>query len=330
MTGLRQPEQPAIRGDAGFALVAVMFISTLLSVVAFIFTTSVRSTLRSTATNVEVAKAEAAAEAGINLALLDLLAQSPQPSPRGLTGSRTGFSCALPAGDTVIVHVRDEAGRVDLNMANEDLLAALIAGADIPAGKARSLAAALLDFRDEDDDRRLGGGEAEDYLASGSSSRPKNAPFEATEEIGQVTGFDGELTRRLRPYVTIYSEQDGVDPEAASAELVAMLSRGANRTDDTIVESVSDQDGLPEAFRSASVQHAFNIVAEARTKAGARFARELTVKLLPASPRSHPRRVGELPDPAVKLPIRVLLWRRSETLSGGDQVVPGAGSMAPC
>lgn len=330
MTGLRQPKHTAIRGDAGFALVAVMFISTLLSVVAFIFTTSVRSALRSAATNVEVAKAEAAAEAGINLALLDLLIQGPEPDPRRMSGSRTGFSCALPSGDTVIVRVRDEASRVDLNMANEELLAALISGADIPAGKARSLAAAVLDFRDEDDDRRPGGAEAEDYIASGSPYWPKNAPFGAIEELGQVIGFDVELARRLRPYVTIYSEQDGVDTEAASPEIVAMLSRGANRTSDNNIELAGGQDALPAAFRTASVQHAFNIVAEARTTTGARFAREATVKLLPGSLRSRPRRIGELPDPAVKLPIRFLLWRRGETLSRGDQLVPGAGSMAPC
>lgn len=322
MTALRR--QKHHQGEAGFALVAVMFISILLSAVAFIFTAAVRSTLRNTATNVEVAKAEALAEAGINLALLNLLTQGSELEPR----RPQQVSCALPTGDTVIIHVRDEAGRVDLNMANEELLAALIAGADIPAGKARSLAAALLDFRDQDNDRRASGAETEDYIASGFSSRPKNGPFESIDELWQVIGFDDELGRRLRPYVTIHSEQDGVDPEAASPKLRAMLSRGANRTSETIIDPAGGQDALPEAFRTASVQHAFSIIADARTATGARFAREATVRLLTASPRS--RRNGEISGPAVKLPIRVLQWRRVETLSADDGDAPAIGSMAPC
>lgn len=311
--------------EAGFALVAVMFISILLSAVALIFTAAVRSTLRSTATNVEVAKAEALAEAGINLALLNLLTQGSELEPR----RPEQLACALPTGGTVAVRIRDEAGKVDLNMANEELLAALIAGADMPAGKARSLAAALLDFRDEDNDRRESGAETEDYIASGSSSRPKNGPFETIDELWQVIGFGDQLARRLRPYVTIHSEQDGVDPEAASPKLRAMLSRGAKGTSETFIGPAGGgQDALPEAFRTASVQHAFNIIADARTATGARFAREATVRLLTASPRS--RRNGEPSAPAVKLPIRVLLWRRVETLSAEDGDAPGTGSMAPC
>ncbi len=70
------------RGEEGFALVTVIAITTLLAVVAFIFTSSVRSFIRSAESDLATAEAEALADAGVNLALLTLIAPARLPPHR--------------------------------------------------------------------------------------------------------------------------------------------------------------------------------------------------------------------------------------------------------
>ena len=69
-----------LRGDEGFALVSVIAITTLLAVVAFIFTASVRSFIRSAESDLATAEAEALGDAGVNLVLLTLIAPASAPA----------------------------------------------------------------------------------------------------------------------------------------------------------------------------------------------------------------------------------------------------------
>jgi general secretion pathway protein K len=304
--------------ESGFALVAVIWIATLLAVVAFIFTAAVRAHIRSAAASIATAEAEAAAEAGISIAVLDIVQSARSGRVGRVAVNGEAIACRLPAGDAISIRVRDEAGRVDLNAASPALLAALFAGAGLAPEEAATRAQAIADFRDADDVGAEGRPEREAYTAAGLAHGPKNAPFAATEELSRVIGFDAETVRRLRPFVTVHSEQDGVDPTAAPDGLADVLARGARAMSTEGLEPAAETAVIPAHFRAASARRAFGIESEAVTGRGARFVRVAVVslaagrggELLPGE--SRPRRPSS--EPA----YRLWRWQRGESFATGS------------
>jgi len=80
----------------------------------------------------------------------------------------------------------DEASKLNLNTASQSMLEGL------PSITAE-LAAAILDWRDEDDEPLEGGAETETYQLRDPSYVCKNAPFETVEELALVHGATWEI-----------------------------------------------------------------------------------------------------------------------------------------
>jgi general secretion pathway protein K len=134
----------------------------------------------------ENAAARAAADAGIQRAILDL-ETAPGSPIECRKFSTDGSVYAWRFGKTIVhISVQDEVGRVNLNKAPEALLAALFASVGIDSGKAQSLADAIADYRDSDDLPRVRGAEEAEYRDAGLGWGPKNAPFQTIEELQQV------------------------------------------------------------------------------------------------------------------------------------------------
>jgi general secretion pathway protein K len=193
------------QGEGGIALVAVLWTLMLLSVITASLMYETQTTARAARNLVENAKARAAADAGVQRSILDLLNQL----------MMTGYKTAFPSDGTeymwrfadsaVRITVHDEASKVDLNRAPEDVIAAYFGSKGISVDRAKSLAAAIADFRDSDDFPRLGGAEQADYQAAGLAWGPKNAPFEGVEELSEVLGMTPEIYDLVSPNLTIYS-----------------------------------------------------------------------------------------------------------------------------
>ncbi len=293
---------PAAPGDdRGFALIVVIWIVGLLALIAASFTGGVRSHIRSVAGVAEGARAEAMADAGANLAILDLVAVrlDPRRARRFALGGEP-TSCALEGAGVVTVTLQDESGRVDLNAADERLLAQLLTGLGAPAEAAATVAASIADFRDADGERRARGAELADYLAAGLARGPKNAPFDAVEELDQVLGLDGELASRLKPFVTVYSGQAGIDLKSAPPALRSALASGTGGTPDAGV-----------MLASPAAQRVFLVRSEAVEASGARFVREAVVAL--GGSRTRP-------------------WSVKRWVRGGRSIgqTPSAGDLAGC
>lgn len=302
------------KSDGGFVLVAVIWIATLLAVIAFIFTAAVRSTLRSATIELAIADAEASADAGVNLAIFDMVAPRDFGAEPRFAINGPVHSCRAPSGGIVAVRIRDEAGRIDLNVANDGLLEALLIGLGLPAEVARERVAAIADFKDDDDDKRDGGTEREAYAAAGLAFGPKNAPFETVDELARVIGFNSELVRTLRPYLTVNSQQDGVDPAAAAPELGEILSRGSRESALENFSSLEASSAIPPQFTVQSARRNYSIWAEARSPRGAVFVREAMVSLIDRTTtrRSRPG-LGETVERR-DMPYRLWQWRRGESL----------------
>jgi len=204
----------------GMALVLVLWLIVLLAVMAAGHSRNTHIETRLAARHVDASAARHVAEAGVHLAILDLIEiddenridTSGQDRPLKILGRDT------------IVSIRRAAGLVDLNAADAGPLSALFAALSGDATTSRQLANAVLDWRDGDDLVRINGAESSDYRVAGLYWSPRNAPFQRAEELQYVLGMTGELYRAALPYVTVHSGQSGVDLDAAPEFLIRALS----------------------------------------------------------------------------------------------------------
>ena len=200
----------------GMVLVIVLWIVTLLAVMAGSFAYSMRVETRLATSAVERAQARALAEAGIVYALawqLDPDAQQQWP-PNG-DPHEWEFG-----GGRLRIEVTDAAGLVNLNSADAELLKMLLKAAGVEAGEQDQLAEAILEWRGN-----ASGLQLPHSADSGIESQPgpKNAPFESLEELGQILGVSRELYERISRVCTVYSSHYGVNPQLAPARVLRAL-----------------------------------------------------------------------------------------------------------
>jgi general secretion pathway protein K len=308
--------------ERGFALLVVLSALGLLAVVAASFAQIARTHIRLAAVASEGAKAEALADAGVQMVVLDLVgARESPPTERRFALDATPLSCTPGEGAVVTVAVQDEAGKVDVNIATPQLLRALVLGLGLSGGEAA--VDAILDYRDEDDNRRVSGAERPEYRAAGRTG-PRNAPFIAVEELSSVLGITQQDADRLRPFVTIHSGLPAIDANVAANELVGIIARGFGeggapsllQREDTPVGDLSmpGRHGglLPPQFLSASTRRAFSVRSQARMATGATFVREAVIEFVATSASA----------------LRVRRWFRASAIVSG--ALPSTEALPPC
>ncbi|WP_295430250.1 type II secretion system protein GspK [uncultured Thiodictyon sp.] len=243
----RRPARPARlrhRGGArrGIALVLVLWVLTLLTVMAVGMTAAGRTETALTENLIAQARFGASADAAIAYAVFSFMAPPPaenvgQGSARqGSTGDLTAADDASQTpdwvpdgsprpwdfdGNALSIAVFNEQSRINLNEASAQVLSALLAALGAPEQEAQAIADAIVDWRDEDDLKLLNGAEASEYESAGRALGPKNAPFVAVEELQQVLGVNREVYQHLAPEVTVDTEGDVVDLTFASAAVIA-------------------------------------------------------------------------------------------------------------
>jgi general secretion pathway protein K len=276
--------------ERGFTFLVVIWALSILMVLSLVFGASVSVHLKTTRNAVDNARAEAFADAGVELAVLDLSAWRAQAArePRFPRNGRP-VRCSLGNEDWLSISVEDEVGKVDLNTADERLIRAALVAAGVAADEAAGIAQRILDYRDSDSDRRPNGAEREEYYDRGRSG-PKNQPFDTLEEIEQVLGIPAGLADAMRPYATIYSGQQSIDGNLAPRRLLTALSNplgGLAMTDEpSMLDEFSQRSG-PASMMSAAGGRAFRVLAQARTAQGAVFVREAVVEFVANRPGAY-------------------------------------------
>lgn len=286
------PEDDARLADGGFALVTVIWGVGLVTLLMLAFTLNVRTQTTLASNAIISAKLEAAADAAVNIAILDLLATAKRlPQARRFPHDGAATTCAMSPDVRITISVQDEEGRVDINTATEPLLRAFISGFGISASESSRHADALMDFRDQDGLRRLHGAEAEEYRAAGLSWGPQNDAFRSIDELYRVLGLPADLVKRMLPFVTVFSGRAGFDPRSAPRQLVRIVESHASVSSDPMLST----------FAITSTRRTFSVRAQAYQQGGGAFAREVTVEQAPAAGtfrfRSWRRGVVAEPDP---------------------------------
>lgn len=208
------------RRQSGIALVLVLWVITLLAVIAGNFAFSMRGEAQIARNLVSTAQAQAHADAGVQRAWYELM--KPPADSQRWQGNGVVHELLMD-GVVVQVSVHDESGKIDLNTASEPLLKGLLLSIGLSEDASVALLDAILDWRDADPLKRLHGAEEEDYRAAGKSFVPSNAPFETVDELQRVLGMTPELYRMLAPALTVYSRQPGINTVVASREVLKAI-----------------------------------------------------------------------------------------------------------
>jgi general secretion pathway protein K len=202
----------------GVALIAVLWLLAVLSVLAGTVATLSMSSRQEATESTKVERLELLADSTIRLTLLKVIA-----APRTRDGAMSLDSQYSVFDTSVTVNVELENGRIDLNTADDDLLFAFFMANGWKELEARTLVARIADWKDPDDTPRNGGGELREYLAADKRYGPRNAPFEAVEELRQVLGAE-TLKPSLLDSFTVYTHTVIPAEHAASPPVKAALA----------------------------------------------------------------------------------------------------------
>ena len=285
--------------QTGVVLVLVMWVAVVLAVVAGSFILERRSETLVIRNSISVARAAAAADAGVHRALHDLYRQAvPDVWKRDGTPHEWAFE-----GVPVRVEIRDESAKIDINTASDLLLRGLLVSVGLRDDEAVAILDAILDWRDADPLKRPSGAEEGDYAAAGLSHRPANAPFQAIEELQLVLGMRPEIYSRLAPSITVFSRLPGVNTTLAGRDVLLAIRGVTPEVVDAYIarreEARAQGAPLPLMPEAGALSSQGSMVATVRSAArlddGTVFVREAVALLRPV-----PRR-----------PVTFVAWREA-------------------
>jgi general secretion pathway protein K len=226
------------------------------------------------------------ADAGVHRAIFDLMTTDSISS--WPNGGRLDHAFEL-SGNHARVQIRDEDGKIDLNLAPPAFLRGLFQAAGLDDEKARILAAQVIDYRDEDGDPEPSGAEDEAYFAAGRSDGAADRPFRHIGELADVLGVTGGIFDRVRHHVTIYSGVEGVDVFRASGIVLKALPGMTSETEAAILSNADAEDpllDLPDTliepladYLLPSRELIFEVRSLGESAEGGRFLREAVIAL---------------------------------------------------
>ncbi len=299
---------PILGNSRGVALVAVIWVTSVLAIIATSVATSSKTETTLSRNRLENAQARALADAGVQRAILTLLSQHGDRATsnneqfvsstigrelkliHGLQAlRRDGAEYIWPYNNgSVRISIHLESGKINLNTGNEELLGGLLRSAGLTQTNVRSITDSILDFRDPDSERRAYGRETAGYAALGLKYGAKNRNFEAVDELLLVPGVTRSLYYKIRPALTVYSAVQGFNPSYAPVEAFMALPGVEQPEAKAIFQR--RQNMLEEDFRrslpasslySNNVAPVMTIIANATTENGAGFSREAIIALAP-------------------------------------------------
>lgn len=293
-----------MKQQRGVALILVLWVITLLSVIAGNFAYSMRGEAQIARNLLSTAQAQAQADAGIQRAWYELL--KPATELQRWVGDGTVHELGFDGG-TLRISIQDESGKIDINTASESLLRGLFRYSGANEDVAVALADSVQDWRDTDNLRRLHGAEEAEYVAAGKNYVPANAPFETVDELQRVLGMSPEVIRRLTPALTVYTKQAGVNTAMAPREALLAIPEVTPALADQYLElrrSMVAAGQKAPVFVGAGIYASqpagltiFSVRSEVKMADGTVFVRQAVARIAP--------------DP--KRPFTVLAWGEGES-----------------
>ena len=289
----------ASSSQRGIALIAVLWLTVMLTVIASGFAFSMRGEAQAARNALSLAQARAAADGAIERMAFEL------SRPRNLPDvwQADGASRSWQDGEIKIAaSAVDESARIDLNTAQEPLLKGLLQNVGaLDLDTTQRVVDGIFDWRDADELRRPNGAEEADYRAAGRNYKPANANFSTVGELQRVLGVTPGLMARIADSLTVYSRQAGINPATASRDvLLAVPNLTAAQVDAFLAqrqEALANKlpvPLLPQARTFGTPTAAvWRIRAEASMPDGVTFVRDAVLR----------------PSADARRPVIALLWQ---------------------
>jgi len=239
------------KAQRGLALVSVLWGVTILSLIAATMLTASVTTAYIDRNVWNRTRAASLDDAAVNRAILLLMDDRKHPR---VDGAPSNFRFD---GAVVRLRIQDEAGRINLNFADKEMLQRLFAS----AGVARDAAAQLAD-----------------RVVAHRTLKPGAAiAFRNLDELRDIPGVTPAIYARVTPLITAFGQTTSVDPSVAPREVLALLP---DMTPDAITLALKDRaqkQDLPTTSALAIQGSTYTISADA-TVGGARVQRVAVVQ----------------------------------------------------
>jgi len=309
------PQNLRSRASRGVALVIVLWVVTLLSLIASSFIYAMRSEVGIVANGTSRVRAAVAADAGVQRAIYELF----KPVNTADRWNNDGVAHDWTFGDaTVSVTMQDESGKIDINTANEQLMQSFLRLLGVAPDDAVALSDAIADWRDADNLKRLHGAEEAEYTAAGLTYKPANAPFLALEELKLVLGMTQGLYDKMAPHITIYSRLPGVNAQIASRTVLLAIP---NVTAEQVDAYIQQRDLARANHQPIPVFTA----GAAYTSIGSGFINRIRATAHLPDGNSFIREVVAMRQGNPKRPYAFLMWREGREIDENDPNAAGAG-----
>ena len=209
--------------EKGIALFMVLWVLILLSGIATEFCFAMRTEVNMVRNFKEQTEAYYIALAGLNRAIFELLRNQSSPEKKTLLAdegeeadeksSRWRMNTDIPpvlfAQGRFKVRIGNEAGKINLNTADEALLKLMLQGFDLEEQEKSVIVDSIMDWRDENDAHRMNGAENDYYQALQNPYECKNGDFDSVEELLLVRGITPDLFYGgLKNIVTAFKDSD--------------------------------------------------------------------------------------------------------------------------
>lgn len=274
------------RGYAMVAVVAGIGIMAAVAAGAAQFTATRIDTVEAEAAH---AKLEAAADAGVQIALANLTRPGllGRWSIDGRTYNETFQS--VP----VAIRIEDEAGKVLINRIDGENIGWLMTALGVPDNQIPVLRDSFDDWIDQDDEARQNGAESEFYLQRSYSAR--NNPPQTVDELGDIRGFTPALVERIARIATVEVNNQPFDKRYADPLAIQVMNDGDPNSPDVIDrrrEIAGQRPALPIGDPADWSGRVVTILTVARGSGGSEARRRVAVELTGNSRRPYVLRWG--------------------------------------
>jgi len=213
----------AFRNEKGIALFLVLWVLTLLSVIAGEFCFAMRTEVNMTRNFKGQTAAYYIALAGMNRAIGELIRNEVMPPQTSSTeilgkeeepedeedGERWRINVDIPPEPydegQYEVRIGNEGGKININSANQSLLKMMLKGFDLEDQEEGIIVDSIMDWRDKNNLHRLNGAEDDYYKSLPEPYECKDGDFDTIEELMMVRGVTPEIFYGgLRDIITVF------------------------------------------------------------------------------------------------------------------------------
>lgn len=259
--------------EHGFAVILVLWLLVLLSAIAMHLSAMGRREVRIAFNTAAAAQAESLADAGVARAVFALSDADP---------ARRWYPDGQPreimfGGGRINITLRDENGKISLNLAPEPLIASLFHQLGVDPGRAAGLAAAIVARVRPNAAMTAPANVAADDAAM---AKPLPAPFDSVDELIDLPGMTPEILAAARPHLSVYATTP--QPSRAAADPV-ILQALADLQPGIVAASVGQTTNPPPDPTRTTVA----IASIARTDRGAIFVRDAVIRVDSAQPKGY-------------------------------------------